>query len=103
MLSAEELAAVRPIAVVPFKVIAHPVVHADVQVQHHDHRGLQSVRQVECLDGQLEALVGIGREQQHMTCVAVGRVGGRQDIGLLGARRHAGGRADALHVEQHGG
>ena len=100
-LRAEHLAAVRPVGVVPFKVIAHPVVHADVQVQHHHYRGLQPVRQVEGLHGKLEALVGIGREQQHVAGVTVGGIGSRKDIGLLGTRRHAGGRADALHVEEH--
>ena len=89
------------VVVVPLQIVAHPVVHADVQVQHHHHRGLQPVRQVECLHGQFEALVGIGREQQHVAGVTVGGIGSRKDIGLLGTRRHAGGRADALHVEEH--
>ena len=36
-----------------------------------------------------------------MARIAVGRIGGGEYVGLLRARRHAGGWADALHVEKH--
>ena len=58
-LGVEHLAVIGPVTVVPLKFVAHPVVHADVQIEHHDHRGLQPIRQVECRHGQIKAFVGI--------------------------------------------
>ena len=40
-------------------------------------------------------------QQQHVLRVAVRRVRARDEVRLLRARRHAGRRAAALHVEQH--
>ena len=45
----QDLAAVRPIGVVPLELGAHPVVHADVEVGHHEHRGLQPFGEIERL------------------------------------------------------
>ncbi len=50
---------------------------------------------------ELEALGRILREQQHVLGVAVRGIGAGQDVGLLRARRHAGRRPAALHVEDH--
>ena len=58
----------------------------------------RSARSSDCA-GELEALVGILREQQHVLGVAVRGVGAGEQVGLLGARGHAGGRAAALHVD----
>ena len=52
-------------------------------------------------DRELEALGRIRREQQDVFGVAVRGVGALQNIALLRARGHAGGRADALHVDDH--
>ena len=48
---------------------------------------------------ELEAFVRVFREQQHVLGVAVRGVGAGEDVGLLRARRHAGRRAAALHVD----
>ena len=49
----------------------------------------------------VEALFRVGGVQAHVPGVAVRGVGGRADVALLRARRHAGGRTDPLHVEHH--
>ena len=43
------------------------------------------------------------REQQHMLGVAMAGIGADQNVGLLGARRHAGGGPAALHIEDDRG
>jgi hypothetical protein len=60
---------------------------------------LQAVGQVEARGGELEALARVLRQQQHVLGVAMRRVGAAQQVGLLGARRHAGAGAAALHVD----
>ena len=52
-------------------------------------------------DRQLERFARIGRIETDVPRVAVRRVGGHHQVALLRARRHAGGRARALHVEDH--
>ena len=44
---------------------------------------------------------GSSGKQQHVLGVAVRRIRAGQEVGLLRARRHAGRRAAALHVEEH--
>ena len=44
---------------------------------------------------------GFAREQQDVLGVAVRGVGAGEDVALLRARRHAGRRAGALHVDDH--
>jgi hypothetical protein len=102
LLLAEHLAAVGTVAVVPLQFGAHPVVHADVEVRQHEHRRLQPLGEVEGLHGQVEALLGIRGEDQHVLGVAVRGVGAEQDVALLRAGRHAGRGTDALDVEDHG-
>jgi hypothetical protein len=79
--------------------LAQALVHADVQVGHHEHRRLQAVGQVQRGGGVLEAFVRVFRKQQHVLGVAVRGVGAGQQVGLLRARGHAGGRPAALHVD----
>ena len=67
-----------------------PLVHADVEIGHEEDRRLQPVGEVEALRRHLEALVRILGEEEHVLGVAVRGVGARDDVGLLGARRHAG-------------
>ena len=81
---------------------AQPIVHADVEVEHDEDRGLQAVGEVEGLGAEIEGLGRILGEQQHVLGVAVRGVGAGDEVGLLRARRHAGRRAGALHVEHHG-
>ena len=53
------------------KRIAHPVVHAQVQVAHHEHRSLQLLGQVEGVHGKLKALAHRCRKQHRMLGVAM--------------------------------
>ncbi len=78
---------------------AHPIVHADVEIGEHENRGLQAFGNIEGLHSQIEALLGICRKQQHMPRIAVRSIGAQHEVRLLGARRHAGGRPDPLHIE----
>ena len=50
---------------------------------------------------EFESLGRVFREQQDMLGVAVRGIGAGENVGLLGARRHAGRRPGALHVEHH--
>ena len=77
------------------------MVHADVEIEHDEDRRLQPVGEVERLGAEFEALGRVLGEQQHVLGVAVRGVGAGEEVGLLGARRHAGRRAAALHVEDH--
>ena len=43
----EHLAAIGTIAVVPREPLAHPVVHADVEIPHDEHRRLKTLGEVE--------------------------------------------------------
>ena len=100
---AEHLAAIGAIAVVPGEARAHPVVHPDVEIGHDEHRRLESLREIERFDGEREALARIRREERDVLRVAVRQIRDRQQIALLRARRHAGGRAGALNVEEDAG
>ncbi len=100
-LGAHHLAAIVAALIVPVEGLAEAIVHADIEIEQDEHRRLQSIREVEGLGAEREALVGIFRKQQHVLGVAVGGIGTGDQVGLLGARRHAGGRAAALYVENH--
>ena len=78
------------------------LVHADLEVEQHEDRGLQALGEIEGLRREFEGLAGVFGEQHHVLGVAVGGVGGVEHVGLLGAGRHAGRGAGALHVEDHG-
>ena len=104
LLGGHHLAAVQLAAVVPGRTACvsrsfMPISRSSM----HEHRRLQPVGQVERQRAELEALVRVFREQQHVLGVAVRGIGAAEDVGLLRARRHAGGRAGALHVEDHRG
>ena len=78
-------------------------VHADVEVEHDEHRRLQPLGEVEGEGGEFERFAGAVRDQQHVLGVAVRGEGAEQEVGLLGAGRHAGRRPAALHVEDDHG
>ena len=103
LLRRQHLAAVGSVRIVPLQVLAHPIVHADVEIGEDEHRRLQALGQVERLDRHVKAFFGIGRKQQHVTRVAVRGIGAEHDVALLGAGGHAGRRADPLHIEYHAG
>ena len=100
---AHHLAAVEAAGVVPLEGLGQPLVHADVEVQHDEDRGLQAVRQIEGERAHFETFAGIGRQQHRVLGVAVAGIGGGQQVRLLGAGGHAGGGAAALDVKDHGG
>ncbi len=95
----QDFAAVVATIVVPGKRVAQPLVHADIQIGHEEYRRLQPVSEVEAFRRELEALVRVLGEEQHVLGVAVRGVGAGKDVGLLRARRHAGRGAAALHVD----
>jgi hypothetical protein len=101
LLGRQHLAAVETARIVPGERAAEPLVHADVEVEQHEDRRLQPVGEVEGGGAELEALVRVLGEQQHVLGVAVRGVGGADDVALLRARRHAGRRPGPLHVEDH--
>ena len=79
------------------------LVHADLEVEQHEHRRLQPVGEIEGLRRELEGLAGILRKQHHVLGVAVGRIGAVEHVGLLVAGRHAGRWPGPLHVEDDRG
>ena len=40
----QHLAAIGLVAIVPFEDRAHPIIHADIEIRHHEHRCLQPLR-----------------------------------------------------------
>ncbi|OIQ65970.1 hypothetical protein GALL_524670 [mine drainage metagenome] len=96
------LAAVVLAGIVPLQRAAEPVVHANIEIEHDKNRGLQPLGEVEGGGCEFERLGRILREQQHMLGVAMGSIGAGEDVALLGAGRHAGRWAGALHVHDHG-
>src|SRR5207244_6719519 len=55
-LRGHDLAAVVMPALVPLERLDEPVVHADVEIEHDENRGLQPIREVERLGGKGKAL-----------------------------------------------
>ena len=99
----EHLAAVRAIGVVPRQTPAHPVIHADVQITGHEHRCLKALGKIERAHAEPETLFGISRKEHDVLGIAMRGVRERHEVALLRARRHAGGRAGALHIVEDGG
>jgi hypothetical protein len=66
------------------------VVHADVEIEHQEDRGLQPLGEIEALRRHLEALGRVFRKQQDVLGVAVRGIGAGDQVALLGAGRHAG-------------
>ncbi len=99
----QHLAAVEGAAVVPGERLHQPLVHADVEVEHDEDRGLQAVGEIEGEGPELEALARVLGEEEDVLGVAVGGIGGDKDVRLLGARRHAGRGTAALDVEDDRG
>src|SRR5262249_51239642 len=54
--------------------IAHPVVHAEVEVGHDEHERLQPFGEVERFGAELETLFRIPRKQERMPAIAVRKV-----------------------------
>jgi hypothetical protein len=88
-------------AVVPGERLAQAIVHADVEVGHDEDGVCSRSARSKALRAELEALGGSSGKQQHVLGVAVRGIGAAQQVRLLRARRHAGRRAAALHVEDH--
>ena len=81
--------------------VGGPDVHADVQVAQDHDQGLEPFGQIESRVAELEALGGVGREEQGIARVAVAQVVRRQNVSLAGTRRQAGAGPDALDVPDH--
>ncbi len=78
------LAAIGDVAVIPLEIRTHPVVHADVEIGHHEDGRLQPFGEIEGIAREVEALLGIARKQAHVLGVAV-----RGVRGLRGCRTAA--------------
>ena len=76
-------------------------IHADVEIEHDEDDRLQPLGEIERARGELERLVRPVGNEQHVLGVAVRGEGAAREVGLLGARRHAGRGPAALHVEHH--
>ena len=94
-----DLAAVVAARRIPAQRLDQPFVHADIKIEHHEDRRLQPIGEVERIGGEGEGFVRVLREQQHVLGVTVRGISGGDDVGLLGAGRHAGRWAAALNVE----
>ncbi len=77
------------------------MVHADIEVEHHEDGRLQPVGKIEGLGAELEAFRRIFREQQHVLGIAVRGVSAGRDVALLGPGGHAGRGARTLHIEDY--
>src|SRR5262249_10828905 len=97
------LAAVVFAVVVPGERAAQAMVHADVEIEHDEDRRLQAVGEIESVRREIERFGRVFREQQDVRGVAVRGGGARDQVALLRARRHAGRRPGALHVEYYRG
>ncbi len=81
--------------------LRHPVVHAQVEVHHHEDRRLEPFREIERFHRQLVGLLHRVRNQENVFRVAMREERGADQIPLRGARRQAGGRPHTLDVEDH--
>ena len=79
----------------------HPVVHAEVEVRHHEHRRLQLLGQIERLTRHRETFRHRTRQQHGMDGIAVRELGHKLNVTLRGAGWQSGGRPHALHVPDH--
>ena len=74
---------------------------ADRGVGEDEHRRGVPHRDAERLDGHVEAVGRARRGQDRQRALPVATGVGLQEVGLLGLGRQAGGRATALHVQDH--
>ena len=102
LLGGQNLAAIVNSRVVPLERLGDVVVHAEIEIGHHDHGRLQPFGQVEGVGRHLETFFRRSGKQQRMFRIAVRSVSREQNIGLLRSRRHAGRRAGPLNVDQNG-
>ncbi len=68
------------------KWVGHPRVHAEVQVGHQEHEGLELLGQIKGLHGELVAFLDVSWNEQHVAAIAVGQVVGFRDVALGVAR-----------------
>ncbi len=100
---AQNAAALRLVRFVPGEAWYHPIVHSDIQIGQHENRSLEALGQVECFGSELKTLVRIAWEQQNVFGIAMRCVGAFQNVALLRAGGHAGGRTHALNIDNHRG
>jgi hypothetical protein len=100
LFGAEDLASIRPVAVVPPQAATHPVIHPDVQIGHEEDGGLKALGQIEGIYGQVEALLGVRREESDVLGVPVRGVCHQHQVSLLGPGRHAGGGSRTLDIDE---
>ena len=100
-LCGHHLAAIILPGVIPLQRARQTMVHADIEVEHHEYRGLQALGEVKRGCREFERFSRILRKQQHMLGVAMRCIGADQDVALLGSGRHARRWTCALHIHDH--
>ncbi len=80
------------------KRLAHPQVHAEVEVAHDEDGRLQRLGDIEGAPAKLEAFGDAGGQQCHLARVAVTQEVNEQQVALARARGQAGARPDARDI-----
>ena len=88
LLRIEHLATVLATGVIPFQRLAQVLVHTQFKVAKHKYRRLQPVCQILCIGSEVKTLLNPSRKQQRVLGVAMGGIGGADQVTLLGARWH---------------
>src|SRR6266850_7045774 len=85
-----------------FEWIGHPVIHAQIEVAHHENRRLESFRKVKRLVTHVETLGDARRQQHDVFCVTMRSINQGQNVGLLGPGRQTCAWPNARDIEDYG-
>ena len=72
-----------------FERIRHPVVHAKVEIAHHEDRRLKSFGKIEGFITHIEAFPDAGRQENDVFRIAVRAINQRENVGLLRSGRQS--------------
>src|SRR3546814_15711779 len=85
LVSTHHLATVVIAPLMPLQWRAQTMIHADIQVSHHEYRGLQVISEVQRCRRMIEKCGRILRQQKHMEGNAMTDIATRKPDGLMGA------------------
>src|SRR5215471_10165373 len=85
------------------KRIRHPIIHAQIQIAHHEDWRLESFGEIKCLVPHVKAFGNAGWQQHDMLRVPMGRENHGKNVGLLRSRRQSSAWTDARNIENNGG
>ncbi len=83
--------------------LRHPVVHAQIEIGHHEHRRLQLLGEIEGVARHAETFGNTARQQHRMSRVSMRKPGHEVDVALRSSRRQSGRRANPLDVPDDAG